>query len=803
MKHLGLVCCTTLGLAATVHVETVHVETAHVEEAPDLGARIEAIRAAADLPALGGALVTLEGPAEVWVAGKRRADKDVLVTKDDLWHLGSCTKSMTATLIALLVTRGDLAWETPLGEYLPDLVADGDPELLEVTLVELLSHRAGLPANPDMGLFLALRGSAKSLVEQRAELTRAALEAGPSHPPRTAFLYSNTGFVIAGHVAEVVTGKPWETLMRELLFEPLGMKSAGFGAPGTSAALDQPRGHGAGGQGLEPGPLADNPAALGPAGTVHASLADWAKYVQLHLRGFRGDVRVGELTLTRATFARLHTPYEGPGQGYGFGWVFEKRPWAGGDGTALWHNGSNTMWYCVTWLGPGNGVAALVTVNTATPAAQEATDEVATLLIREFQGRAQAGDWPSWRGPSGNGVAAADALPPLEWGEGKNVRWKRELPGLGNSSPLVYGERIYLTTAIDLAQLEPGAEARAQPGPPQADGPHRFVVLALERAGGQTAWQTVVKEETPHEKGHVTGSHASASLTRSGERLVAFFGSHGLYVLDLAGKVLWSKDLGDMTTLAAFGEGSTPAVYEDTIVVQWDHEGPSFVAAFELESGAERWRRARETDSSWGSPLVARVGGRAQVILTGSDATRAYDLATGEPIWSAAGMSKNPVNSPLVWDGVLFVMSNYQGDVIQAIDLARAKGAVDAEHGLLWTRKRDASYVPTPLVHEGRLYFLRDSTGVLNCLRAASGAEVYLGARLTGARTIHSSPIVAAGRIYLTSREGTTVVVRAGETFEILATNTLDDEFDATPAFVGAELYLRGRSHLYCLAEAE
>lgn len=378
------------GIAATLAAVWLTTGSAtRQENAVGLATRLEEIRAKAGVPALGAALVTVDGLQGVWVAGKRSAGKEESVAAGDLWHLGSCTKSMTATLVALLVTRGDLAWDTPLGELVPEWVEDGDAELMDVTLVELLCHRAGLPANPDMGALLALRTSTKSLVDQRAEITRAALEQGPSHPPRAAFLYSNTGFVIAGHVAERATGKPWETLMRELVFEPLGMRSAGFGPPGTKGANDQPRGHSAEGKPLEPGPLADNPAALGPAGTVHASLGDWAKYVQLHLRGFRGDVKLGELTLSQDTFALLHTPYDGPGQGYGFGWVFEQRPWAGGDGSALWHNGSNTMWYCVTWLGPGNGVAALVTTNTAAPVAQAATDQTATLLIQEFQRRAK------------------------------------------------------------------------------------------------------------------------------------------------------------------------------------------------------------------------------------------------------------------------------------------------------------------------------------------------------------------------------------------------------------------------------
>lgn len=416
---------------------------------------------------------------------------------------------------------------------------------------------------------------------------------------------------------------------------------------------------------------------------------------------------------------------------------------------------------------------------------------------------ARAGDWPAWRGPGGNGVAAADAAPPLTWSEDSNVAWKVELPGLGNSSPVVVGERIYLTAAIDLNGLDADEPIRAQPGAPNADGVHRFVVLALDRETGATIWHTVVREERPHEAGHETGSLASASVSVRGERLVAFFGSRGLFVLDLAGKVLWSKDLGDMKTLNEFGEGSTPALHEDTIVVQWDEEGPSFVAAFELETGVERWRRARDTDSSWGSPLVTVVDGKPQAILTGSDTTIAYDLASGEMVWSCAGMSKNPVNTAIAADGVLVVMNAYRGNVIQAIRLAGAKGALDAENGLLWTRQGNASYTPTPVMHAGRLYFLRDDNGVLSSVDAATGAPHYTGKRLGDVRTIHASPIVAADRLYVTSREGTTLVLRTGDEPELLATNVLDDVFDATPAFVDAEIYLRGRSHLYCVAERD
>jgi outer membrane protein assembly factor BamB len=220
----------------------------------------------------------------------------------------------------------------------------------------------------------------------------------------------------------------------------------------------------------------------------------------------------------------------------------------------------------------------------------------------------------------------------------------------------------------------------------------------------------------------------------------------------LDGKVLWSKQLGQMQTLAGFGEGSSPALHGDTVAVQWDEEGPSFVAAYDVRSGEERWKRAR------------------------------------------AG-------------GVAHVTNAYMGDVIQALRLTGAKGALEAGPGLLWARKGTGSYVPTPVVHGGRMHFLRESSGVLACLDAATGATIYQGQRRADVRTVHASPVLVAsegkGRLYCPARDGTTVVVKAGDTFEVLSTNRLDDVFDASPVVVARELYLRGRSHLYCIAEPE
>jgi CubicO group peptidase (beta-lactamase class C family) len=374
--------CTTLALPRTQEPPL---------ESADLAQRIEAVRARAGVPAMGAALVTRDGLAGVWVAGTRCAGDAEPAGQDDLWHLGSCTKAMTSTLLALLVTRGDLAWDGLLGDLLPDLAERMHPDFVDVTLRELLGHRAGVTNQ----LSRAFRDDFAGLehlpmVAQRERVVLDALGQAPVHPPHGKFLYSNLGYIVAGHVAEVVTGKSWEELIASLLFEPLGMPSAGFGAPGTPGQRDQPRGHTDAGLAVEPGADADNPAMLGPAGTVRASLGDWARFARVHLRGAVEDVKIGELTLTRDTFALLHRPCEGPEPRYALGWGLETRAWAGGDGTTLEHNGSNALWYCSAWLGLPDGVGVLVTANQASPAAKGAVNEVARLLTQELERRARA-----------------------------------------------------------------------------------------------------------------------------------------------------------------------------------------------------------------------------------------------------------------------------------------------------------------------------------------------------------------------------------------------------------------------------
>ena len=339
----------------------------------DLGGILEPIRQKHGLPALGAAVVTGQGLQGIGVAGVRKAGTDVPATADDLWHLGSDTKAMTAFLIAALVEQGTIKWETTVGETFPELAAAAaSPEFGKITLRRLLTHRSGLPANILWGVIPRSR----PIGEQRLAAVKAASLAKLDPAPGTKYVYSNLGYVVAGAMAERAAGASWEDLMKETVFGPLGMKSAGFGGVGTPGQADQPWGHGADGRPVKAnGPDADNPPVMGPAGTVHCTLADWAKFVADILRGARGE----EALLKPATYATLLTPP--PGGDYAFGWMVADRDWGGG--RVLTHSGSNTMNLAVAWLAPLRNFAVLVVTNQGPPASVKACDEAASALIAE------------------------------------------------------------------------------------------------------------------------------------------------------------------------------------------------------------------------------------------------------------------------------------------------------------------------------------------------------------------------------------------------------------------------------------
>lgn len=330
--------------------------------------RLEALRGRHRLPGLAGAVVRGDEPATAGAAGVRRIDADVALTVNDLFHLGSCTKAMTATCLAALAEKQKLSWNDTLAGVFPERAEALHPEFRAVTLEQLLTHRAGVPRDGPWGDL----GATLTPAAQRRNLLAALCSRPPDVQPGTECRYSNAGYALAGLMAETRTGTSWESLMRDELFTPLGMTGCGFGAPGAPDSNDQPLGH-LFRDGRWIPQHRDNPPALGPAGTVHASLAGWARFVSLHLRGARHPTRL----LSADAFTRMHTPPAGGD--YAHGWQVVERAWAGG--RALTHNGTNGLWFSTVWIAPGRDFAVLVAANAGGDAAARACDEAAASLI--------------------------------------------------------------------------------------------------------------------------------------------------------------------------------------------------------------------------------------------------------------------------------------------------------------------------------------------------------------------------------------------------------------------------------------
>ena len=424
---------------------------------------------------------------------------------------------------------------------------------------------------------------------------------------------------------------------------------------------------------------------------------------------------------------------------------------------------------------------------------------VALSSVPRAQDSAAHRNWAQWRGPDATGVSRS-ANPPTEWSETKNVRWKVVIPGRGSASPIVWGERVYLTTAVPVGVT--GDAQHAARGSVTPRGVHRFLVMAVDRKTGRTVWERVAREQEPHEQSHVdNGTWASGSPVTDGERLFAYFESFGLYAYDLEGKLLWEKDLGDKKMRNEFGEGSTPALYGNTLVVVWDHiGGQSFVIALDKRDGKELWRVPRKEIDTWATPLVLNVNGRPQVIVPAMERVRAYDLENGSLVWESDGLTMNAIPSPVHADGLVFLMSGFRGNDLKAVRVAEAKGDIDGTSAIVWTLDRDTPYVPSPVLVDGILYFLKSNSGILTAVDARTGKPHYANQRLDGVPNVFASPVAAQGRIYVPGREGTTLVIRSGPAYEVLAKNVLDDGFDASPALVDNEMFLRGYKYLYAIA---
>ncbi|MEX0613221.1 MAG: PQQ-binding-like beta-propeller repeat protein, partial [Pirellulales bacterium] len=341
---------------------------------------------------------------------------------------------------------------------------------------------------------------------------------------------------------------------------------------------------------------------------------------------------------------------------------------------------------------------------------------------------------------------------------------------------------------------------RGRFGGAQPENFYEFVVLCLDRETGKTIWQRTASEVVPHESHHETGSFASASPITDGKYLYASFGSRGVFCFDLAGNLQWEKDLGDMQIRMGFGEGSSPALWGDKLVLQWDHEGDAFIVALDARTGEEKWRTPRDESSTWGTPLIVEGAGRTQVVTSGSNRIRSYDLASGELIWECGGLGSNPIATPVAFDGLAIAVSGHRDPAGIAVPLS-AKGDITDSDKIAWQIEESTPYVSTPVLYDGTLYFVKSRNAILSSVNAKNGEMIIDQKRLPDMESVYSSPVSANGRIYFSSREGTTHVLEHGPKLEILATNFLDETIDASPAIVGKEMIVRGENHLYCIAE--
>ena len=415
-------------------------------------------------------------------------------------------------------------------------------------------------------------------------------------------------------------------------------------------------------------------------------------------------------------------------------------------------------------------------------------------------------NWPQWRGPFATGVAPAGD-PPVEWNESMNVKWKVEIPGKGHATPIIWGDQIILLSTVQsdkkVETEEPDEDQSKNQwmSPTNTDYIHEFVVLSVDRNNGKIRWQTTVREELPHSHTHEFGSWASNSPVTDGVNIYAYFGSHGLYCLDNEGKIVWERDFGQMEKVMSFGEGSSPILHEDKLIVLRDHQGQSVLYVLNKKTGKDFWKIERDEASAWATPFLVEYNGQTQIITSATSKIRSYDLVNGEVVWECSGMTRNVIPSPVSANGMVYLISGFRGSALLAVDLSKAKGDITNSDAIAWRYDINTPYTPSPVLMDDKIYFLKVNNGYLSCLDVKDGKELYSAEKLEGIRNVFASLVGVKDRIYVTGANGTFSVVKQGADFEVMSQNKLEDGFHASPVIIGNDLYLRGFKYLYCISE--
>jgi len=417
------------------------------------------------------------------------------------------------------------------------------------------------------------------------------------------------------------------------------------------------------------------------------------------------------------------------------------------------------------------------------------------LCLATVNGQTSDTAWPNWRGPLYTGMAAK-GNPPISWGKSENIKWKVPVPGASQSSPVVWGTKLFYLTAVDTGKAADGSTSDKATGTVL-----QFKVICLDRSTGKELWQQTAVEAVPHEPHHPTATFASYSPVTDGDYVWASFGSRGLYCYDVNGNLKWSRPLVQMSKRGTFGEGSSPCLAGEAVIAVCDHEGQSKLFAFNKETGDVLWEANRDEGSNWTTPVPVEVDGKMQVVISGSNFTRAYDVRSGDEVWRCSGQTANAIPTPVPGFGKIFCISGFRGSALQAITLGKTGDLSDTD-AVAWELSDATPYVPSPVLDGHRLFFIASSSnkGVVSCVDVRTGKFLFTKQALPDMNTVYSSFVGVADRVYVSDRSGHTVVLENSDTFKVLASNQLDDGFNATPAIVGDELYLKGDKFIYCIA---
>lgn len=430
---------------------------------------------------------------------------------------------------------------------------------------------------------------------------------------------------------------------------------------------------------------------------------------------------------------------------------------------------------------------------------------LALLFISSLTTVGSAANWPQWRGPDGSGISSEKNLP-ATWTPTTNIKWKAAIPGRGHSSPIVWGNRIFVTTAVE-GDVVPGAKAVKHmagdkeflhPDSVGADKKHQFKVIALNRESGKIVWEALAWEGTPYDNRHRKSSYAASTPATDGKMVYAFFGTEGLYAYDFNGKLAWKAELGKLGTVG-MGTGTSPILFNNVVIVQCDEENgeASFIVALDKKTGKEVWRTPRKVQVSWSTPLLVKTATRSELITSGTEAVVSYDPATGKELWRHKGVESNAIPSPVANNEMVFLVAGFPAKVAMAIKLG-GSGDLTGTPNVPWKYAKGTAYVPSPILYGDYLYLTTDR-GILTCIDAKTGEVKYEGGRIPIPATFTASPVAFEGKILMTSEDGDTFIVKAGPKHEVLGTNSIGEPVYASPAIADGRIFIRGEKNLYCI----